>query len=232
MQSCASTTQPSAVPMSASYIERLAHSCRLSTLASTVARLVEAIIKASEQQTAESASLLQQILAAAADERGEWHWPLPDAQAAAFEQVSHVYAELHGVVMIRSGCCCTEGTLSWASNTTQLRASCRPSGTTLHHWMRPCCQTFWRGCGDAKMTDSLVGILLLPWKELCTWTVFGLIWGVTLCGAICAEVYLVLQRVLQRYAALSLVKDSDDPAEACLNTVIAEEPSSWPELFR
>ena len=54
----------------------------------------------------------------------------------------------------------------------------------------------------------------------------------TLCGAICAEVYLVLQRVLQRYAALSLVKDSDDPAEACLNTVIAEEPSSWPELFR
>lgn len=64
------------------------------------------------------------------------------------------------------------------------------------------------------------------------WTVLGFVWGVTLCGTTCAEVYLVLQRVLQRYAALSLVKDSNDPAEACLNAVIAEEPSSWPELFR
>ena len=48
---------------------------------------MEAIVKASESQTAESAQILQRILAAAADERGEWQWPLPEAQAASFEQV-------------------------------------------------------------------------------------------------------------------------------------------------
>ncbi len=52
-----------------------------------MARLVEAIVNASETQTAQSAQLLQQILASAANESGEWHWPLPEAQAASFEQV-------------------------------------------------------------------------------------------------------------------------------------------------
>lgn len=42
----------------------------------------------------------------------------------------------------------------------------------------------------------------------------------------------MLQRVLQRYAALSLVKDSDEPVEACLNAVISEEPSAWIATFR
>lgn len=91
-----------------------------------------------------------------------------------------------------------------------------------------------RRCKDDGLTGGHITPALetLPWKWKCTWTVPSIVESVTLCGAICAEVYLVLQRVLQRYAALSLVKDSDDPAEACLNTVIAEEPSSWPELFR
>lgn len=93
-------TQLSAVLTSATGLSALVSVCRLSTLASTVARLVEAIIKASEQQTAESASLLQQILAAAADERGEWHWPLPEAQAAAFEQVSHGHAKFDCMVVV------------------------------------------------------------------------------------------------------------------------------------
>ncbi len=47
-----------------------------------------------------------------------------------------------------------------------------------------------------------------------------------------AEVYLVLQLVLQRYAAKSLVKDSSKPAEVCLNSVIAAEPQTWTETFR
>ena len=61
--------------------------CRLQSLASTVAHLVEAIVKASETQTAESAQILQQILAAAADAHGEWHLPLSAEKDAALQQV-------------------------------------------------------------------------------------------------------------------------------------------------
>lgn len=116
--------------------------CRLSSLASTVAHLVEAIVKASEAETAESAKLLQHILAAAADEKGEWHWPLPDAQAAAFEQVWSWQMWLQPVFRVTK--------VDAADSMAPL--ACRQSVTTLRRWTRRCCRMCWRGCGGARMT--------------------------------------------------------------------------------
>lgn len=59
---------------------------RISSLAATVASLVEGIVKASEGQAVESGQVLQTILKAAADDAGEWHMPLKAAQEASFEK--------------------------------------------------------------------------------------------------------------------------------------------------
>lgn len=53
---------------------------KLQVLASTVMKLVDALMKKSEKQLSDSGKVLQEILSAAADERGEWYLPLRPAQ--------------------------------------------------------------------------------------------------------------------------------------------------------
>lgn len=48
--------------------------------------LVEAIVKRTNMKMTDSASVLQEIVKAAADERGEWHLPLTAQQQAAMKQ--------------------------------------------------------------------------------------------------------------------------------------------------
>lgn len=51
--------------------------------AQTVMRLVDAIVKQTNTQLSDSSKVLQDILAAAANERGEWDLPLSKAQVGA-----------------------------------------------------------------------------------------------------------------------------------------------------
>jgi len=53
---------------------------RLRSVADVVMVLVDAFVKQSEQKLSDSASTLQAILAAAADENGEWYLPLTPQQ--------------------------------------------------------------------------------------------------------------------------------------------------------
>ena len=53
---------------------------KLQILASTVMKLVDALLKKSEKQLSDSGKILQEILSAAADEKGEWYVPLKPAQ--------------------------------------------------------------------------------------------------------------------------------------------------------
>ena len=50
--------------------------------------MVEAVLKNTEGQLSHSASLLQQILAAAADERGEWQLPLAEDKLQGMRKVA------------------------------------------------------------------------------------------------------------------------------------------------
>lgn len=52
-----------------------------------VMQLVDAMVKTTEGQLNESAELLQEILKAAADERGEWQLPLSAEKQAAMRRV-------------------------------------------------------------------------------------------------------------------------------------------------
>eukprot|EP00882_Tetradesmus_deserticola_P010074 GHRQ01010644.1.p1 GENE.GHRQ01010644.1~~GHRQ01010644.1.p1 ORF type:complete len:389 (+),score=148.19 GHRQ01010644.1:331-1497(+) len=61
---------------------------KLKAVADTVMVLVDAMVKQTEQQLNDSAGVLQEVLKAAADERGEWYLPLDK------EQVSSVRAAL------------------------------------------------------------------------------------------------------------------------------------------
>ena len=63
------------------------HVCRIGGLAGQVMRMVEALVKKSDSQITDSASVLQQIVAASADEGGEWHLPLSDESVAAMRTV-------------------------------------------------------------------------------------------------------------------------------------------------
>lgn len=76
-------------------------SCRLASLASTVMTLLEAMVQKTEGQLSESAKVLQEILSAAADERGEWHLPLAEDKIQAMTKVwlplSRPYAGTHAV---------------------------------------------------------------------------------------------------------------------------------------
>lgn len=60
---------------------------RIGGLAGQVMRMVEALVKKSDSQITDSASVLQKIIAAAADEKGEWHLPLSDDNVASMKQV-------------------------------------------------------------------------------------------------------------------------------------------------
>lgn len=61
---------------------------KLKAVADTVMVLVDAMVKQTEQQLNDSAAVLQEVLKAAADEKGEWYLPLDP------EQVSSVRAAL------------------------------------------------------------------------------------------------------------------------------------------
>jgi flagellar biosynthesis regulator FlaF len=56
---------------------------RLRAVADSVMILVDTMVKQTEQQLNDSAAVLQDILKAAADEKGEWYLPLDPAQVAA-----------------------------------------------------------------------------------------------------------------------------------------------------
>lgn len=55
---------------------------RLRTVADSVMLLVDTMVKQTEQQLNDSAAVLQDILKAAADQKGEWYLPLDAAQVA------------------------------------------------------------------------------------------------------------------------------------------------------
>lgn len=61
--------------------------CRLQSLANAVMTLVDAIVKTSQGQLKQSSSVLQEIMTAAADERGEWLVPLTSQQLESMSQV-------------------------------------------------------------------------------------------------------------------------------------------------
>lgn len=139
----------------------------LSSLATTIQRLVDAIVKASEVQTAESAQVLQGILKAAADERGEWHWPLSAASTSTLQRaVDERFKSMDEALL-----------------------------SNAYAWMRRCKE------------DGLT------------------------------EVYLVLQQILQLFAAKSLVDSSGngdraDRADASLDAVISSAPQSWEQVLQ
>ena len=60
---------------------------RIASLASTVMTMANVVVKQTEGQLSQSASILQSILIAAADENGEWHLPLTEQQTASMQQV-------------------------------------------------------------------------------------------------------------------------------------------------
>lgn len=66
---------------------------RLAALAKSVMILVEAIVKRTNMKMTDSASVLQEIVKAAADERGEWHLPLTAQQQAAMKQAMEERSE-------------------------------------------------------------------------------------------------------------------------------------------
>lgn len=74
--------------------------CRIGDLAGQVMRMVEALVKQSDHQITDSASVLQKILAAAADERGEWQVPLSDASLEAMRKVplSALFGDRWGIL--------------------------------------------------------------------------------------------------------------------------------------
>ena len=79
--------------------QSISHACRLQSLASAVMTLVDAIVKTSQGQLKQSSSVLQEIMTAAADERGEWHVPLTSQQLESMSQVgagwgAHCFAML------------------------------------------------------------------------------------------------------------------------------------------
>ena len=61
--------------------------------AQTVMRLVDAIVKQTNTQLSDSSRVLQGILAAAANERGEWDLPLSRAQVAAMRAAMYARPE-------------------------------------------------------------------------------------------------------------------------------------------
>jgi len=67
---------------------------RIGDLAGQVMRMVEALVKQSDHQITDSASVLKKILAAAADERGEWQVPLSDASLEAMRKEMEANASL------------------------------------------------------------------------------------------------------------------------------------------
>ncbi|KAI8471928.1 MAG: hypothetical protein J3K34DRAFT_376301 [Monoraphidium minutum] len=66
---------------------------RLRSLADSVMVLVDAVVKQSERQLSDSAATLQAILAAAADENGEWYLPLAPRQVTAVRDAMERSAE-------------------------------------------------------------------------------------------------------------------------------------------
>ena len=60
---------------------------RIGSLASTIMTMANAVVKQTEGQLSQSATTLQSILIAAADEKGEWHLPLTEQQTASMQQV-------------------------------------------------------------------------------------------------------------------------------------------------
>ncbi|KIY95629.1 hypothetical protein MNEG_12333 [Monoraphidium neglectum] len=66
---------------------------RLRALADTVMVLVDTMVKQSEQKLSDSAATLQAILAAAADENGEWYLPLAPQQVKAIRDAMDRSAE-------------------------------------------------------------------------------------------------------------------------------------------
>ena len=89
-----------------------ANDCRLQELANTAMRMVDAIVKKSDSQLIDSGRVLQKILAAAADERGEWQVPLPDQKLDAMRKV-----QLHPRSASRTHHCmsCTLKSVSFAA---------------------------------------------------------------------------------------------------------------------
>jgi len=60
---------------------------QLVSLATSVMQLVDSILKQTEEQLSDSATHLQDILKAAADENGEWQVPLAPEKLEAMKQV-------------------------------------------------------------------------------------------------------------------------------------------------
>ena len=65
-------------------------------------RMVEALVKKSDSQITDSASVLQKIVAAAADEKGEWHLPLSDDKVAAMRKVRKLHMKPHSLNVVNN----------------------------------------------------------------------------------------------------------------------------------
>lgn len=63
--------------------------CRLSLLASTILKMIEKIVAKTDSDLDQARQVLQDILRAGANEKGEWFLPLPAERAAAMREVRH-----------------------------------------------------------------------------------------------------------------------------------------------
>ena len=68
-------------------------------LASTILKLIEKIVQKTDTDLDKAKKVLQEILVAGANKRGEWFLPLPPDRAAAMRQVSaEVFVSLQPLV--------------------------------------------------------------------------------------------------------------------------------------
>ena len=134
--------------------------CRLQSLASAVMTLVDAIVKTSQGQLKQSSSVLQEIMTAAADERGEWHVPLTSQQLESMSQVgagwgAHCFALLSATTLVAEDFCCCVLCSAHAGRSVSagapLLASGRPMQKHSKHWQpgQPGGQTVSSSAGPA-----------------------------------------------------------------------------------
>ena len=87
---------PNNLPHQASPDALLCH--RIGSLANTVMAMANAVVKQTEGQLNQSSAVLQEILKAAANSRGEWHLPLNDQELQSMQQVT-LRCLYHGLML-------------------------------------------------------------------------------------------------------------------------------------
>ena len=210
-----------------------ANDCRLQELANTAMRMVDAIVKKSDSQLTDSGRVLQKILAAAADERGEWQVPLPEQKLDAMRKV-----QLHPRSVSSTHRCmsCTLDTLRFEATDAcftrvfgwqELEANASALDESLlanaFAWMRKASNDKLDGeplSSDHSCHDSTHSFCISALQDKQRLAAAGMV--------------ALLQQVLQLYAARALVSRQPGlpPDDAFLEEVLAAHESTWEDCIR